>query len=205
MQIDWQMVAAIATCVLAGSLFAAIWQIKVTRKSTNAQLAVNLFRELRSEETKNTLRFIYQLRAEDIQHLCRTDIHNIDSILDKFEMLGGLVNRDVIDKPLAIETYAGASALRCWYQLCQLYIRKEQEKRGYYCENYENFARLSLDYFKKAVVRVKFHLEGEEDKELVFEELQKDELRPRNFAEIRRDRENKKDKREVWRGFAILI
>ena len=69
MQIDWQMVAAIATGVLAIDVGIGFWrakkQLEETRKSANAQLAVELFRELRNERFKEILRFIYSLKPEE--------------------------------------------------------------------------------------------------------------------------------------------
>jgi hypothetical protein len=192
----WPAVAAIATGVLAGGVIFAFLQIRQARKSTNAQLAAGLFKELRDYETVEKLRSIYDLKPDDLED-SQIDEKKIGYVLDRFELLGALVAKGIIDKKLAIEAYAGASALRCWYQLHK-YIRKVRDERGYVCENYEDFARLSLDYFKKEGIQVKLYREGEKDKVIdLITELQKDEFRPRNFAEIKRDRENKKGKGEV--------
>ena len=67
----WTAVYAIATCVLAGGIGVAIWQIIETRRSTNkqlnaarestnAQIAVELFKELRSTDALKKLRSIYK-------------------------------------------------------------------------------------------------------------------------------------------------
>ena len=47
---NWTILAAIGTWLLAGGIVFAIVQVREARKSTNAQLAVELFRELRSKE-----------------------------------------------------------------------------------------------------------------------------------------------------------
>ena len=65
--LTWLTVQAIATCVLAISIVLAFYQLKQARRSTNAQIAIELFHELRNEETKDILRFIYQLRPGDIK------------------------------------------------------------------------------------------------------------------------------------------
>lgn len=191
---DWQIVAAIATWLLAGGIVFAIVQVQQMRRSTNAQLAVELFRELRDKDLLNTFRKIYQLRPADIERLLTNTNkkdeelrHEIEGVLDKFEMLGGLVNRRIIDESLAIEVFAGPPALRCWYQIVK-YIKEEQGRRGCYCENYEDFARCSLEYFKNANKRIMFYREGEEDIKDLVTELQKKELRPRSLEEIKRAR-----------------
>ena len=115
----WSAVQAIATCVLAAGIGVAIWQIIITRentrKSTSAQLAVELLRELRSEEVKDHLRYIYNLSPKDMQYLRNRDKNLIESVFDKFHLLGDLVERGIIEKRFATEL--GPAALRCWYQL----------------------------------------------------------------------------------------
>ncbi len=194
----WQVVAAIGTWLLAGGVVFAIRQVQQAKKSTNAQLAVALFDKLREERTKDTLRKIYQLSREQIKDLLDSNEDNknlrneIDGLLDKFELLGSLVEQGIIDNRLAMEAFAGPAALRCWYQLVQ-YIKKEQTKRGFFLENYEDFTRCALDYFKKRQIKVKFSEEGEKEngKDLVVE-LQKEELCPRSLKEIKRGRKSKK-------------
>ncbi|HEY82049.1 MAG TPA: hypothetical protein G4O01_02025 [Dehalococcoidia bacterium] len=152
---NWLVLYGFATWVLAGGVGAAFWQIREARKSTNAQLAAQLFRELRSEETKNILRFIYKLRPERVQSLCRTDMNSIDGVLDKFELLGALVKQGIIDKRLAIEVFAGPPALRCWHQLAE-YIKNERKDRGFFVKNYEKFTQQTVKYCKDHKIRVAF-------------------------------------------------
>jgi hypothetical protein len=192
---EWQVLTGIATWVLAGSVFFAFWQIREARKSTNAQLAVELFKELRSEETKSYLRFIYQLRPEDIQLLCSIDRYSIDSVLDKFELLGALVKQRIINETLAIEAFAGPPALRCWHQLAEYIRNQEKDRGGYFVENYEVFTRRTVECFEKEHIEIVFHRIGAEDKPLVkdLRELidKNDDLRPRNLEEIKQERKNK--------------
>jgi hypothetical protein len=133
----WQIVAAMATWLLAGGIAFAILQVRQARKNTDAQLAVELFKELRNYETVEKLRSIYDLTSEDLKRLPSDREKEIDYILDRLDVLGALVVNRIIDKKLAIETYGGYSALRCWYKLCASFIRLEQCNRGYYNENYE--------------------------------------------------------------------
>jgi hypothetical protein len=210
----WTAIEAIATLVLvAGVAFAAL-QVKQARLSTNAQIAVELFRELRSEESKDTLRLIYGIRAYneqadeglpekillpkevDVEKLPRNDLYRIEELLNKYNMLGGLVNRGIIDSSLAIEIFAGPPALRCWFQLGN-YVRKKQEKRGFFCENFEDFTKSSLDYFRN-VNRYINLLKDEDNKEDKVIELvgfflnkkNKDEMNntfcPRSLKEMKR-------------------
>jgi len=142
------------TLILAAGVLFAIWQIMETRKSTNAQIAVELFRELRNEDALRIVRFIYGLDPEEkVQNLPAIDKHNIDYLLDRLDLLGALVEKRIIDKPLAIEGFGGPAVLRCWYQLVR-YIRNIQDERGYYVENYETLARRSLEYFDENHIRI---------------------------------------------------
>jgi hypothetical protein len=185
----WTAVAAIATCVLAGSVFLAILQVRQTRRSTNAQLAVQLFKELRSKETLEIIRYIYSLKSVGSgAHLSEQHKQDINYVIDRLELLGGLVGMGIIDKKLAIEAYAGTASIRCWYQIHQ-YIKQIRRERGYYAENYEALARLSLDYYQKNKIKVAFYKTGEKDKEPLFEELLKKDVKPRTIKEIKKDRE----------------
>jgi len=192
----WTAVAAIATSVLALTIFAAIRQIEEARRSTNAQIAVSLFRELRSPEAVEMLRTIYALTPDDFKYSVKEEIgKKIDHVVYRFDLLGGLVRKGIIDEELAIESYAGAPALRCWYKLCKHYIRKVQDERGFYAENYEDFARRSLNYFRRGHFKKRhihvFYRNGKEEPaiDLVIE-LQKEELHPRSMKEIERERKH---------------
>jgi len=199
----WQAFTAIATGVLAGTIFFAIRQMRQARRSTNAQLAVDLFRELRKEKVKKTLRKIYELEPEHVKRLSTSSNEEdkklrdeIYGLLDKFEMLGGLVNRSIIDKPLAIEAYGGAPALRCWYCLVKFIRKEERYKRGFLLQNYEAFTRICLDYFAKEQIKVKFYKEDSSEAPIdliqFFTGLEKgDERYPRKLRQIKKDR--KKD------------
>ena len=201
----WTAVYAIATCVLVTGIGIAIWQIIVTRKntaeqleaarkSTNAQLAVELFRELRSEETLNTLRFIYDLKPDHIKDLHPTDMNNIDSLLDKFEMISALVNHEIVDKRIAIDVFAGPPALRCWHQLAE-YIRAKGNKRGFFIKHYEAFTRSTLEYFHNADTEIYLYLRWEKEgiplvKKFFEWRDNKNPCWPRSLEEIERKLEN---------------
>ncbi len=196
----WQIVQALATWLLAIGIVFAFLQVQQARKSTNAQLAVQLFRELRSENSKKTLRLIYRLRSDDVKHLSSpsTNVgidnlkHEVDGLLDKFEMIGGLVNQGVLDKSLAIEVFAGPPALRCWYQLVE-YIRQEQRNRGFFLKNYEIFTRSTLQHFYDEKVEIWLTLEGDNKiplvKELIGLRNRGDVACPRSLDEINEQRD----------------
>jgi len=181
--VNWTVLSGFATWVLAGGIFLAFWQIREARKSTNAQIAVEMFKELRNYETVEKLRLIYNLKPEDIKDKTK----EIDYVLDRLNMLGALVANGIVDKKLAIESYGGFSALRCWDRLCTDYIRIEQHDRGYYYENYEAFARLALEYFHKEGIEI--NLCGVD----VVEKLWKNTLlQPRSLEEIKGKRKKKR-------------
>jgi len=142
----WSTLAACATWVLAGGIVLVFWQIVEARRSTNAEVAVELFRGLRSAEMLETLRFIYRLKPKDIRNLHAIDKNNIESVLDKFELLGALVKQGIIDDRLAIEAYGGPPVLKCWYQLGENYIKEIRKQRGLFCKYVEDFARRTMKY-----------------------------------------------------------
>ena len=176
-------------------------QLAEVRRSTNAQIAVGLFRELRDEKMVEILRSIYDLKPRESESLQdpekkRTEgekkvAKDIDYVLDRFDTLGVLVANKLVDKQLAIEVYAGISALRCWYVLHK-YIKGQREIRGYYAENYQAFAGLSLDYFEKARIKPKFYRKDESGKvtEVIdlVNKLQEAEFHPRSLKEIEKGR-----------------
>ena len=188
---DWQLVSAIATWFLVLGVAYAFLQVQQARRSTNAQIAMGLFKELRSQSIVEHIRSIYRLKTEVPGNLQDNEKYDIDYVLDRFDTLGGLVVKGIIDKELAIETYGGTTALRCWFKLKD-YIIAERDKRGYYSDYYETFVRLCLDHFRKEHILVKFYIEGEENKRIdLVMELQQESLRPRTLEEIKNDRQRK--------------
>jgi len=143
----WSAVAAIATCVLAIGIWFAFLQLRQARKNTNAQLAIDLLRELRSTQTKETLRsIIYELKPEDIKSLTGKKKEKIDQVLDWFDMLAALVDEKIIDERLAIEAFAGPPVLRCWFQLGEYYIEGLRNERGLFCKNIKHLAKRTVKY-----------------------------------------------------------
>jgi len=207
----WTAVEALATCIVAGGIGVAIWQIIVTRestskqieatrRSTNAQIAVYLFRELRDPERKKTIRnIIYQHDRDEIEVWLDDDkrdsegiennIQDIDHVLDWFDLLGGLVTRGIVDDRLAIDAFAGRSALRCWYQLAA-YIRRQQRKRGAFAENYEDFAHRAWIHFRDRRIRLVFRNKHVQINDLgkEFEKRKESKYRPRSLEEIDREK-----------------
>lgn len=197
----WQVVASIATWLVVVGVIAAFHQVRQARKSTNAQIAMDLFRELRSDRALEIFRFIYSLKPEeDRQTLHTIDLHSIDYVLDRFDMLGALVDEGIVDTRLAIDVYAGVTALRCWYILHQ-YIWKVRDKRRYFGENVEAFTNRCLYYFDNNHIKVGFEntyitIPAIPDlvKKLKDAKKEKDEnkkkLYPRKLKEIRKQRKS---------------
>ena len=86
------------------------------------------------------------------------------------------------DAKLAIETLGGPTAIRCWYRLMP-YLRQETERRGFYCDSFEDFTRRSLTHFRERGIPIWFNW-GSDRIELVSL-LQKPEFKPRTMEEIR--------------------
>jgi len=193
----WQIVAAIATWLLAGGVVYAFLQVRQARKSTNAQIAVELFKQLRDPKLIEILRsIVYNNNRQAIRGFIDDDtkkevVSEIEHVIDRFDMLGALVAKEIVDEETAIEAFAGPPALRCWYQLA-LFTRELQNRRGFYCPYYEDFSRRSLEHFKCKNVEIWLQLKCETKiiplvKELKEMVERKDELRPRSLKEIERE------------------
>jgi hypothetical protein len=200
--LNWSVLSGVATWILALGVFIAIIQIQQsrnaaneqaeeTRKNINAQIAIDLFDRLRSKEMKETLRFIYSLNKDDLPPIYVKDLYRIEDLIDIFDLLGNLVVQEIVEKKLAIEAYAGPPALRCWYQLSR-FLRELEKERGTYVINYEDFVRLTYDYFVKEKMPLNLkNFRGEIIP--VIDEIGNwirngDERRPRRLSEIKSDR-----------------
>lgn len=150
--VTWQIVAAIATWLLAGGVVFVILQVQQMKRSTNAQLAVDLSRELRGIEVRENFLLIYRSIYEDNtlkdrkhrQELTESEYRKIGDIVDLFELLGILVGRGIIDESLAIKLFKGP-VIRCWTRLRQL-IERRREDRGHYAKYFQDFAKLCVKY-----------------------------------------------------------
>ncbi len=164
----WTAIAAIATCVLAAGVFLAFWEIGQARRSTNAQIAMELFKQLRSDEALRILRFIYTLKPEDAQKLSPDQKNEITYVLERLAMLGALVSNRIIDEKLAIGAYGGATVLKCWYQLKD-YINEVEKRQGLQWGRYiQDFASRALEYWKDYKKEVLYYRnEGDEPIDLV--------------------------------------
>lgn len=201
---DWNQLAALATWFLVLGVVFAFLQIQQARKSTNAQIAVELFKELREDKALEKLRSIYRLRPNQTsEQLSNSENHIIDYVLDRLDLLGALVNREIIDNTLAMEGFGGPTIIRCWFQLAH-YIRNNQKERGFYVENYEDLTNKCLKYFDDECIKVSFdnphitkienlvkELRGWEDDE------SKKELYPRSLEKIKEARRKNKSKQEA--------
>jgi hypothetical protein len=138
---DWIELEAIATWVLAGSLFFVILQVYEARKSTNAQLAVNFY-EFNTREIENILSKIYQSKPENVEN--EVPKEDIERVLDNMETLGILVKEGILDEKLAIRLFGGWP-IRAWSRLSD-YVELRRKERGHYSRYAEDFAKRSIKY-----------------------------------------------------------
>lgn len=149
----WTAIYAIGTLIIAAGVIVTFWQIGLTRRSTNAEIAIQLFRELREDRHLEILRDVYKLIPGE--YIIKKQQNDIDYLLDRFNLLGSLTRLKIIHKKLAIEAYGGPAILRCWYQLSK-HIREQQSERGYYIEDFEDLANRTWKYFNGKHIKVKF-------------------------------------------------
>jgi len=145
-EVNWQAVEAVGTCagvvVLVIAAVLALWkEFPEARRTRHAQAAMDIFRELRSQEQKDRLKGIENLQTEDIPPEMEADIGRV---LDGLELLGAMVAARQVDEDVALRLVRGAP-LRCWYKL-RKYIAKRRDGRGHYARYMEYYAHLSLKY-----------------------------------------------------------
>ncbi len=169
--VNWTAVGAVATLILAGGIGVAIWQIRETRKSTSAQIAIGLSQKVRDEEVLKILQKIYELEPECIKSLPH-DVENKDQqlenditqVLDNLDLLGALVAQGIIAEDVAIVVYGGPTALKCWYKLNK-YIKDflRQKRHSSSCRYLEDFAARTLANSEKKGVKIYFYRKKPED------------------------------------------
>lgn len=197
---NWVAVTAIATSLLSVGVLVAIWGVKQTKRNTNALLAVELLKDLRARETIGMLSRIYQLEPDELEPSDFRELADflkldIDYILYRFELLGALVTRGIMDETLAIENYAGIPAMRCWYRLHKC-VKNLRIWRGYYGDNYEDFTRRSLDHFRGLVKKgrlkaINLHRQNEEYKAINLLTALTGEREPKRLEENWKERKGK--------------
>jgi hypothetical protein len=182
---DWQAIAAVATWFLVLGVVFAFYQVKQSRKSTNAQIAIELFRELRREEVVQIIRYIYNLQPkEDGTYLTDTHKAEIEYLLERLDLLGSLVHQGVTNQYLAIEGFGGPAILRCWFQL-YYFITETRKARGFYVDNYEAFVYVTIKYFKKKHINVMY--KNKSFNELLIE-MKNNNMLPKSACGIRKYR-----------------
>ncbi len=156
---DWNTVVAIGTWVstfiIALGIGFGFLQLREARLGTNAQVAMDMFRELRSDKSIEIFHFIYGLDPKNPAIVYVTDIDRINYLLDRFDFLAVLVNKGIIEKDLAIDPYAGVPALRCWYILYD-YINETRKIRKYFGDNFEGFTNECIKYFDEHDIEIGF-------------------------------------------------
>ena len=155
----WEAIAGFVTAgILFGAAFFAWRQVRAARRGANAQVVVGVYEHLRSAEALQTLRLIYRTKPEDVKKLLRSDIDNIERLLDGLDWVGHLVDSGILAEYLAVEAFAGAPALKCWHQLRQ-FIEEVRDKRGsHYCRGVQQFAKCTVKYQIKHAPRDQWFL-----------------------------------------------
>ena len=185
---------SIPALILGWGVGVAIWQIIEARKSTNAQIAMDLFRELRDKKTMAEIRKIYDLPDNYSEPKDEYQKGIIEYLISRLNVLGVLVEKGLIDKELAPNAYAGTTSLRCWYKLHK-YIWKERCKRKYFGEYFEDYTNRCCQHFEDNNIEVGFNTIDDLVKKLLNAKKEQDKskkrLYPRSMSEIKRARKRK--------------
>ncbi len=178
----WQAITAISVIILTIGFIIGIVKYLQFRRRDDAKLAIDLFRDFRSDEFKAVIRSIYSVKPEQWGTLADYQRVRFDHLVDWLNLLGAVTRNREINENLAIETLGGPTAIRCWYRLLP-YLRQETERRGFYCDSFEDFTRRSLTHFRERGVPIWFNWGTERVELIAF--LQKAEFKPRTMEEIR--------------------
>ena len=206
---DWTIVVAIGTWVSTFIVGLGIGfgflQLRESRLGTNAQIAMDIYNELHNKESLETLRFIYELNPDNPAIVYNSDKYRIEYLLDRYNLLALLVKNGIVDRDLAIDTYAGVSVLKCWYVLHKfIYDMREIQKRKSYCYPFEGFTHLCMENFKRRGIEAGFESSYYKDSNrdnLVSEfqsakedkDKEKKKLYPRSWDKIEKDWKNKQN------------
>lgn len=141
----------IGACVLLGAYCLARRQIlemkqqlREMKRSTQTQLVLPLFKELRSSDARSELRdYVYKL-DRDKPVVNKKNSGAIEEVVNRINMLGILVWEGIVDESLAMKS-TRSSAIRAWYKL-ENYIRLERDKRGQYAIWFEDYVSRCLRY-----------------------------------------------------------
>lgn len=180
----WQAATAVAVIIFTIGFFFAVSKYLQFRRRDDAKLAIDLFRDFRSDEFKAVIRSIYAVKTDGWNNLADYQRVRIDHLVDWFNLLGAVTRNREINENLAIETLGGPTAIRCWYRLLP-YLKQETARRGFFCDHFEDFTRRSLAHFKVRNIPIWFSW-GEERVELVAH-LQNPDIKPRTMEEIRQN------------------
>lgn len=141
----WQIVAAIATWLLAGGVVFAFQQVQQMRQGRNAQLAAQLYQQFRTPEAKQDFDKIYAITPQILESWERAgQVAEVNYTLDSLEMLGLLISRGIFDETLAIRLFGGWP-IRAWSRLSG-YVERKRKEEGHYARYVEDFAKRSIKY-----------------------------------------------------------
>jgi hypothetical protein len=157
--VTWGVLTGFATWILAGGVVVAVWQAAdnnyQAKKGRSAQVALGLYNELRNSKSRKILQEIYRVNPESFNDESFIELQfsitssDVDSVIDILGTIGSLICHGILDEELAIESFGGVTALKCWHQL-RIYMRKLQGKRGMQTGSYfEDFASRALEHFQK--------------------------------------------------------
>ena len=143
----WTAVAAIATCVLAGGIFVAVWQQWESRRRARIEFTERRMETLNTQDVKEGLQIAYEKTPSKLNDLEEEEQAKLVHVLELMQALGLLVEMGYADKELAIVAHRG-KFIRCWYVLRQC-ICYERSNRGKYGEGIEYLAKEAYKYQQK--------------------------------------------------------
>ncbi len=141
----WTGLGAIASCILAGGIFLAIWQMRETRRRAKIEFTGRRLEELNTDDSKEGLEIIYHRTPSKLNDLGGQDQDKVVQVLERMHTLGVLVEEGYADKELAIKAHRG-KFIRCWYKLKPCICYERNVVRGKYGEGIEYLAKEAYKY-----------------------------------------------------------
>jgi hypothetical protein len=141
---DWAAITAIATWILASSIFIAIWQQFESKKRARIEFTERRLELLNSKDLQEGLDIAQKKRPLKLSDLPENDQVKLRHSLELLQSLGLLVKLGYAEKELAIIEHRG-KYIKCWYVL-KLLFDYERKARGKYGEGIEYLAKESYKY-----------------------------------------------------------
>jgi hypothetical protein len=137
--------AVIQAVVVVIAAIYALGQVRESKKSRSADIALHLFERLHNRSASERRRTLYQEIPAAYPTLTYEQDRIVQDVISDFYMVGYLVEEKLLDFELVAGLYYG-SVIRTW-QVTEQYIMHERSRRGTaYAHYFESLYRRCREY-----------------------------------------------------------